>query len=123
MGGVAMLTEFGKELRKLRLDHDEYLKNMADKLKVSVAYLSAVETGKRKIPDDFISKIITAYNLTDKDANLLNNLKEISASEVRVPLTDKTMKQKEAILSFAKAINEIDNEELDKIMRIMNGKG
>ena len=118
-----MLTEFGKELRKLRLDHDEYLKNMADKLKVSVAYLSAVETGKRKIPDDFISKIITAYNLTDKDANLLNNLKEISASEVRVPLTDKTMKQKEAILSFAKAINEIDNEELDKIMRIMNGKG
>lgn len=117
-----MLTEFGKELRKLRLDRDEYLKDMADKLKISVAYLSAVETGKRKIPDDFISKIVMAYNLTDKDAMLLNDLKNISAAEVRVPLMGRTMKQKEAILSFAKAIDGIDNKKLDEILRIMNDR-
>lgn len=118
-----MLTEFGKELRKLRLDRDEYLKDMADKLDVSVAYLSAVETGKRKIPEDFVGKIIKAYKLTDKEASILNELKELSASEVRVPLTDKTQKQKEVILSFAKAIGGIENKKLDEILRIMNEKG
>lgn len=118
-----MLTEFGRELRKLRLDRDEYLKDMADKLDVSVAYLSAVETGKRKIPDNFVDKIVKAYNLSDKDADMLNELKELSASEVRVPLTDKTQKQKEAILSFAKAIGGIESKKLDEILRIMNEKG
>ena len=37
-----MLTKFGKELRKIRIEHDEILKDMADKLNVTAAYLSAV---------------------------------------------------------------------------------
>ena len=44
-----MLTEFGKILRKLRIDRQELLRDMAKNLEVSSAYLSAVETGKRKI--------------------------------------------------------------------------
>lgn len=38
-----MLTKFGKELRKIRIENDEILKDMADKLNVTAAYLSAVE--------------------------------------------------------------------------------
>ena len=47
-----MLTEFGKCLRKIRIDKAELLKDMAEKLQVTSAYLSAVEHGKREIPDD-----------------------------------------------------------------------
>ena len=46
-----MLTKFGKELRKIRIENDEILKDMADKLNVTAAYLSAVENGNRKVPD------------------------------------------------------------------------
>ena len=42
-----MITPFGKYLRKLRIDHDEKLKDMAAKLGVTGSYLSAVEIGKR----------------------------------------------------------------------------
>ena len=48
-GIIGMLTEFGKALRRIRLDNDELLKDMADKLKVSSAYLSAVENGKKNL--------------------------------------------------------------------------
>ena len=42
-----MLTSLGKFLRKLRIDNNELLKDMAQKLNVSVSFLSAVENGKK----------------------------------------------------------------------------
>ena len=44
-----MITELGKHLRKIRIDHGEILKNMADKLGVTSSFLSAVEIGKRNM--------------------------------------------------------------------------
>ena len=43
-----MLTRFGKRLRTLRIEENQRLKDMADKLGVTAAYLSAVENGKRR---------------------------------------------------------------------------
>ena len=42
-----MLTALGRFLRKIRIDRNELLKDMADKLEVSASFLSAVENGKR----------------------------------------------------------------------------
>ena len=61
-----MLTKFGKELRKIRIEHDEILKDMADKLNVTAAYLSAVENGNRKMPDSWINIITEEYNLSSE---------------------------------------------------------
>lgn len=47
-----MLTEVGKFLRKVRIDHDEILKDMATKLGVSVSFLSVVENERKNIPDE-----------------------------------------------------------------------
>ena len=41
---VCDVTKLGIALRKIRLDRQEFLKDMADRLKVSSAFLSAVET-------------------------------------------------------------------------------
>ncbi|WP_309460957.1 helix-turn-helix transcriptional regulator [Escherichia coli] len=45
-----MVTSFGKTLRKMRIDRGMVLKNMADLLGVSSAYLSAIELGKSEPP-------------------------------------------------------------------------
>ena len=42
-----MLSEFGKFSRKLRIDRDELLIDMAKKLGVKPAFLSAVEFGNK----------------------------------------------------------------------------
>jgi transcriptional regulator with XRE-family HTH domain len=69
-----MLTEFGKFTRKLRVDNDELLKYMADKLGVSSSYLSSVETGKRKTPVEWVDKISQLYNLDEHMKSKLKNL-------------------------------------------------
>lgn len=66
-----MLTDFGRILRKIRIDCDEILKDMTEKLNVSAAYLSAVEMGKRNIPEHWVNKIAEFYNLS-KDEKRFN---------------------------------------------------
>ena len=43
-----MLTSIGKFLRKLRMSNGEILRDMAEALEVTSAFLSAVENGKKK---------------------------------------------------------------------------
>ena len=69
---MKQLTNLGKTLRKIRIDHDMSLGKMATMLKISPGYLSCIEFGERKIPDDFYQKfgtlkekgIITAEELS-----------------------------------------------------------
>ena len=42
-----MITEYGKFLRKLRIDQGQILKTMAEKLGVSSAFLSAVRKSQK----------------------------------------------------------------------------
>lgn len=58
-----MITEYGKFLRKLRIDQGQILKTMAEKLGVSSAFLSAVENGKKKIPKTWEEKLVKEYKL------------------------------------------------------------
>lgn len=61
-----MLTQPWIFLRKLRLDSGEIMKEMSVKLNVSSSFLSAVENGKKKMPDSWYDTIVDLYNL-DKD--------------------------------------------------------
>ena len=60
------LTEFGKFLRKLRIDNGELLKDMAIKLNTTPAFLSMVETGRRSIPKKLEEEIEKSYSLSLK---------------------------------------------------------
>lgn len=68
------MTEFGKELRKIRLDNDELLKNMADKLSVGSAYLSAIEHGKKVVPSTLIYRLRDLYGLAAEEVDKLSKL-------------------------------------------------
>lgn len=63
--GGDMLTPFGKLCRKIRIDHDELMEDMARKLDVTTSYLSAVERGKRKVPIEWSNIIAENYKLTE----------------------------------------------------------
>lgn len=52
---ISTLTEFGVALRKLRLDYGERMGDMAERLHISTAYLSAIENGRQSIPHTIIS--------------------------------------------------------------------
>lgn len=69
-----MTTDFGKFCRKLRIDHEERLKDMADKLGVTSSYLSAIEKGSRRIPSDWAEQLAIHYKLTSQQLAVLTDI-------------------------------------------------
>ena len=59
-----MRTRLGDFLRSIRMKANISLRRMANDLGISPAFLSAVENGKKKLPDAWISLIPETYNLS-----------------------------------------------------------
>lgn len=114
-----MITAFGKFLRLLRMDNGEILKNMAEKLEVTSSFLSAVETGKKKIPGDWAEKISNLYSLSnDKVIELQNAISETNEC-VEIELTNLNYRQKELAFSFARKLNDFNDSELQQLWQIL----
>lgn len=114
-----MLTLFGKYCRKLRIDNGELLKDMADKFKVTSSYLSAVENGKRNIPEDWLEKLISHYHLNDSEVNELKNAIDQSQLVVKVDLTGYGHTEKQTIMAFAREFKDLDEDNKRKIKDIL----
>jgi transcriptional regulator with XRE-family HTH domain len=114
-----MLTVFGIALRKLRIDHRETLKSMADKLHMSSSYLSAIEVGKRNIPDDLIGKISRVYMLDQNTVNELENASFDSQNEVTLALENALPNKREAALLFARTFDVLDEPTAERLREIL----
>lgn len=114
-----MVTSFGKYLRKLRIDRGMVLKNMADMLGVSSAYLSAIELGKRAIPDSLINAAASAFKLSDEEVNELKKQADISQPSLKVDMSDAEDQNKELMLVFARKFKDLTPEQLDKLNKML----
>lgn len=55
------ITEFGKAVRKARIDAEVSLAGMATDLGTTPSFLSAMEMGRKKIPDSWVTNIETYF--------------------------------------------------------------
>lgn len=117
-----MLTTLGKFLRKVRIDHGEILKNMADHLCVSVSFLSAVENGKKKVPEDWEEKIVRAYQFNDFQRFELQKSIAEANKVVEMNLEGLNAKQVEVAVSFARIFPDFTEAELMEIQKLIRGK-
>lgn len=69
-----MITPLGKELRYIRLENNELLKNMAEKLNITSAYLSSIEHGKVKVTKKFVKNVINKYSLDNEHKERFVNI-------------------------------------------------
>ena len=106
-----MITKFGKELRKLRIDKEESVYSMAKKLDISISYLSAIESGNRKIPNDMVDKIIKKYHLNKEKSEIMKQAEAESSKEINVDLSGVTSEQKKLIFALSRKLNDITDEE------------
>jgi transcriptional regulator with XRE-family HTH domain len=67
------ITEFGKMVRKARLDAEVTLSKMANELDVTSAFLSGMETGRKRITNEWVGKIKAFFAVRNID---LPNLQE-----------------------------------------------
>lgn len=116
-----MLTSIGRFLRKLRIDHGEILKDMADKLGVTVSFLSAVENGKKRMPSPWNSKICELYGLTEAQRNEFSEAIAESEESIGLNLYGASLERRQVAVSFARKFNDIDEAQIEAIRKILQG--
>lgn len=83
-----MATEIAKFLRKLRIDNDQSLGDMADKINLSAAYLSAIENDKRTAPEEMKENLFKVYDLSEEKKLEFARLVAESRKKVEIGLKD-----------------------------------
>ncbi len=115
-----MATLFGKFIRKLRIDKGEILGQMADAMKVSSAYLSAVENGKRNITPQFIDGVIKHFNLNSHDAGSLREAADKSPVSVKINLQNSTDRERMLVSAFAQRVHSLSPSQQDQFLDSLN---
>lgn len=114
-----MLTQFGKFCRKLRIDNGELLKDMANKLEVTSSYLSAVENGKRNVPQEWPTKIIDFYELNQEQQQELQKVIQESKKELRIDFSNYDNEDKQVLMALAREFKDMDQVDKDTIKSIL----
>ncbi len=117
-----MLSPFGKFCRKLRIEFEEILLDMAKKLEVTPSFLSAVEVGKKNIPEGWDKILIKEYSLNAEQAEELRQAIKNSVRQLKFDLQDKNETDRELLLAFARKLNVMDTKEKESILSILNKK-
>lgn len=117
-----MLNAFGKMVRRIRLERGHLLKDMADILGVTSSFLSAVENGKKAVPETWVKIIVNRYNLDIPEAKALERAIEESKSSIKINLSGCGNYSRDVALSFAREFKQLGVEELEQINQILKGQ-
>ena len=112
------LTEFGRTVRKARLEANVSLLGMATELGVSSAFLSSLETGRRKVSEDWASKIEAFFK---KHNVQIENLKKAAdVSNKTVSLEGLSPAHQMLVAGFARA--SLSDEEIENFKKLLINK-
>lgn len=117
------MTPFGERMRKIRTERGITLKQMADDLGVSSAYLSALEHGKRGRPGwHLIQRILTYFNIIWDDAEEVVRLARISHPRITIDTSGLNPKATELANRLADDIGRLDSAALEELLGILDRK-
>jgi transcriptional regulator with XRE-family HTH domain len=112
---MATLTTFGRTIRKLRVDKGMKLLELANALGHSSSYCSAIETGRKPIPDGYVAHVIRAMDLSPTQSRELRGAADRTRKDVRVQGLSED--QRELVAAFARRIDELDEDMLVTLRR------
>jgi transcriptional regulator with XRE-family HTH domain len=117
------MTPFGRKLRGLREARRCQLKDLAKALKVSSAYLSALEHGHRGKPSPGLVQQGAAYfNLAWEQVDELKALAELSDPRVTIDTAGLSPAATELANRLASGIDTLPDAEIARIMAILKSR-
>ena len=113
-------TKFGEFMRIQRVKHNEIMSDTAKLLDVATPFVSAVETGKRNVPDGWFETISEHYLLsTSEQQELLQAIMD-SKTQAKINLTSATQSQRRVALQFQRSFESLDEETANAIYKLLN---
>ena len=114
------MTPFGHKLRQLRAAKPCQLKDLAKALKVSSAYLSALEHGRRGKPSPGLVQQVAAYfNLAWDQVDELKALADLSDPRVVIDTGGLTPAATELANALAARIGDLDEDDIATLLRLI----
>lgn len=115
------MTPFGDRMRKLRAERGITLKQMADGIGVSSAYLSALEHGKRGRPGwHLIQRILTYFNIIWDDAEDVVRLARMSHPRITIDTSGLSPRATELANRLADDIVRLDAPALEELLAVLD---
>lgn len=115
------ITEFGKVVRKARLDAGVSLLEMANELNVSSAFLSGMETGRKKVTKEWVSKIDGFFSEKNVDVSQLPVAADVSNKTVS--LDGLSPAHQMLVAGFARtSLSHVEMENLKTLLTAANAK-
>lgn len=117
------MTPFGERVRELRKERGLSQKQMAKKLAISPAYLSALEHGHRGRPSwALIQQIISYFNIIWDEAEELEKLARLSHPRMVVDTSGLSASATELVNLLNRDIRGLTEEQIDKILTVLKNK-
>lgn len=115
-----MLTEFGKRVRKARIDAGVTMMEMATELGTTPSFLSAMETGRKKVPAEWIGQIQAYFAGRGVEVADLGVAAEVSNRSVS--LEGLSREHQMLVAGFARVLSSSPSfEDVDAFKRLLEG--
>lgn len=113
-------TKYGEFMRILRVRFHEVMGDTAKILNVKVPFVSAVESGKRNVPEEWVPKLIEHYKLNDQEQNELLAAIEESKTQMKINLFTATAPQRRLAIQFQRSFENLDDDTAEEIIKLLN---
>jgi len=112
------LTKFGKVVREYRRELGVTLSTMASALDASPAFLSAMETGRNKVPMDWVMKIASYFN--SKGAKVDARWLRVLACESNETVSLEGLPAHHRMLIAGFANSDLNQEQLTRLGNVLS---
>lgn len=114
-----MNTSLGKELKKLRIDLGITLMGLSQIVHLSPAFLSAIETGRKRVPDNFLDTLVANIPAVANNREKFEALINQARKEVRMQLDDANFEDAMLATALARRFRTLSAEEKQQISNLL----
>lgn len=113
-------TKYGEFMRVLRVKAHEVMGDTAKLLGVKVPFVSAVESGKRNVPEEWVPILIEHYDLDAVGQAELRDAIESSKTQMKINLISASNTQRRLAVQFQRSFENLDEDTAEAIMKLLN---
>ncbi len=113
-------TRYGEVVRILRVKHHEVMADLAKVLNATLPFMSAVENGKKNVPNEWAELLIAHYSLNEEETAELYRAIEESKTQMKIDLTSSNNTQRSLAIQFQRSFEKLDEDTAAAIMKLLN---
>ena len=113
-------TKYGEFMRILRVRFREVMSDTAKMFNVKLPFVSAVESGKKNVPEEWIAIIVEHYHLGEKETRELMDAIEESKTQMRINLLTASTAQRRVAVQFQRSFDSLDEDTAEAILKLLH---